>query len=212
MKKQTSKLLGITQAAQLLGVHPLTLRSWAEKGYLPHYRTPGGHRRFRRDELLTFIAKMNQAAPEEGLLTAARQAVRQAIATLPETDLALSQQRRRLDIADDQRQWMRDMGKKMLKLTIRYASGARGSQILEQAEKIGRAYAAFAAQHQMSISETVATFNFFRDRIIESTFEVKEQTSEIDISNPDLYRRLNRFFNQVLLATVKAAEEIVANR
>ena len=38
--------VSLRQAAELLGVHPATVRSWADKGELPSRRTPGGHRRF----------------------------------------------------------------------------------------------------------------------------------------------------------------------
>jgi len=43
--------LTLSQAAALLGVHPSTVRRWADHGDLPVKLTPGGHRRFRRAEL-----------------------------------------------------------------------------------------------------------------------------------------------------------------
>ena len=39
------------EAAQLLGVHPATVRHWSDEGRLPVYRTSGGHRRYKRDEV-----------------------------------------------------------------------------------------------------------------------------------------------------------------
>lgn len=199
---KAGKLMGITQAAQLLGVHPLTLRSWAEKGYVPHYRTPGGHRRFRRDELLAFIAKMNQGEPEDAVAVAARQAVREAISTLPEADTSQPVQREKLAVAEQQRQAMRESGQELLRLTIQYVSGAEGNDVLDRARDIGTTYGNFAARHGMSTCETVATFNFFQDTIINATFD----SQAIDAANPRLYRRMNRFFNEVLLATVRAVE------
>ncbi len=199
-----AKLMGITQAAKLLGVHPLTLRSWAEKRYVPHYRTPGGHRRFRRDELLAFIAEMNQGAPEDAVAAAARQAVQEAISTLPDdANPAQPVHRERLAVAESQKQVMRESGQELLRLTIQYVSGAEGGDVLDRARDIGRSYGEFATQHGMSICETVATFNFFQDTIINATFD----SQAIDATNPQLYRRLNRFFNEVLLATVRAAEQ-----
>jgi len=45
------KILSISEAAQYLGVFPLTLRNWENKGLIKAFRTPGGHRRFRKSEL-----------------------------------------------------------------------------------------------------------------------------------------------------------------
>ena len=40
------------QAAAILGVAPATIRTWTDTGELPHWRTPGGHRRFTEDDVL----------------------------------------------------------------------------------------------------------------------------------------------------------------
>lgn len=48
------KLLTPNEAAELLGVSPITLRSWATKGLLPASVTAGGHRRYSYIALATF--------------------------------------------------------------------------------------------------------------------------------------------------------------
>jgi len=47
----SSDLLSPSDAADALGVSLRTLARYAAQGRLPVYRTPGGHRRFRRDDL-----------------------------------------------------------------------------------------------------------------------------------------------------------------
>ena len=44
--------LSLSAAAALLGVHPSTVRLWSDKGLVPVHRTKGGHRRFKRSEVL----------------------------------------------------------------------------------------------------------------------------------------------------------------
>ena len=39
--------LSTRQAAERISVHHKTLLLWANEGKVPHYRTPGGHLRFR---------------------------------------------------------------------------------------------------------------------------------------------------------------------
>jgi excisionase family DNA binding protein len=47
-----------SQAAVYLGVSLATIRRWTDAGHLGCYRTPGGQRRFSRDQLDGFIATL----------------------------------------------------------------------------------------------------------------------------------------------------------
>ena len=48
--------LTLGQAATYLGVAQSTVRKWSDGGRLPAFYTPGGHRRFRRADLDSFLA------------------------------------------------------------------------------------------------------------------------------------------------------------
>ena len=48
----TDEWLSLSNAAKLLGVHPNTLLLWSDKGMLPVHLTQGGHRRYKRDQVL----------------------------------------------------------------------------------------------------------------------------------------------------------------
>src|SRR5260370_6020390 len=43
--------LSLREAADLLGMHPATVRLWADRNEIPSRRTSGGHRRFRRADV-----------------------------------------------------------------------------------------------------------------------------------------------------------------
>ena len=45
------------QAAKFLGVAQSTIRKWSDLGRIPTFYTPGGHRRYRRGDLETFILR-----------------------------------------------------------------------------------------------------------------------------------------------------------
>ena len=59
-----------SQAARYLGVSLATIRRWTDAGHISCYRTPGGQRRFAREQLDAFVTSMQrngrQAAPEAG--------------------------------------------------------------------------------------------------------------------------------------------------
>ena len=57
--------LSVSAAARLLGVSVSSLRAWAADGLVPHERTPGGHRRFHREELRAWMADRGGELPAQ---------------------------------------------------------------------------------------------------------------------------------------------------
>jgi len=60
LRTRTDRQLVFTssQAARYVGVSLATIRRWSDAGHLTCYRTPGGQRRFSRDQLDDFIASL----------------------------------------------------------------------------------------------------------------------------------------------------------
>lgn len=52
----TDEPLTTGQVAAIFGVTTTTVKRWADKGLLPHFRTPGAHYRFRRSDVEAFKA------------------------------------------------------------------------------------------------------------------------------------------------------------
>ena len=53
-------MLTVREVARLLHVHPNTLRRWSNNGRIRAYRiTPRGDRRFKREEIVRFLAELN---------------------------------------------------------------------------------------------------------------------------------------------------------
>jgi excisionase family DNA binding protein len=49
--------LTLGQAAKYLGVAQSTIRKWSDQGRVPAFYTPGGHRRYRRQDLDNFLSR-----------------------------------------------------------------------------------------------------------------------------------------------------------
>jgi excisionase family DNA binding protein len=61
-----SEFLTPTEVADRLLIAPVTVRLWASKGLLPSVATPGGHRRFRAEDVEAFIAKRRLLDQSDG--------------------------------------------------------------------------------------------------------------------------------------------------
>ena len=53
------------EAAKLCHVSPLSIINWVNAGRLPAFRTPGGHRRIRREDLVRIMRDTGMPLPEE---------------------------------------------------------------------------------------------------------------------------------------------------
>ncbi len=60
----TAKLYNVGQAADYLGVSAASLRKWSNEGLVAVYRTPGGQRRYSRDDLDRFMSSMREPSSE----------------------------------------------------------------------------------------------------------------------------------------------------
>ena len=58
------KLLTSHEVGDLLQIAPSSVVKWVNEGLLPAYRTPGGHRRIKSDDLLHFLRGQGMYIPE----------------------------------------------------------------------------------------------------------------------------------------------------
>ncbi len=61
----TARLLNVGQAAEYVGVSAASLRKWSNEGLVTVYRTPGGQRRYSRDDLDRFMSSMRETSPSD---------------------------------------------------------------------------------------------------------------------------------------------------
>lgn len=62
-KEKTKSIYTTHEISRLLHVNPRSIINWIDQNLLPSYRTPGGHRRIRRDDLLAFLRKHQIPTP-----------------------------------------------------------------------------------------------------------------------------------------------------
>ncbi|MFQ5945592.1 MAG: helix-turn-helix domain-containing protein [Anaerolineae bacterium] len=192
----------LSQASRVLGVHPVTLRRWADAGELPVLRTPGGHRRFLLADLDSFLRKSGaEPLPEGGLVERMLDVTRQGIQSP-----AVEDQSWYLAYDEKARARQREMGRRLLGLLMTYLSGQEdGEAALEEARSVGRASGQEARARGLRSSDAAQAFLFFRDFLLEATFQAPAGPG-LPQRSLRTYRRVNIFMNEVLLATLAAHE------
>ncbi len=200
---KSSELLSLTDAATLLGVHPATLRRWADQGDILVMVTPGGHRRFPRTEIDRLLGASAHAEDEAQF---AQHVVDQALA---HTRAQLAQQQDASWVTGfdaSERDAKRESGRRLMQLLRRLLTAADGElePLLDEVRTIGGAYAEDALRIDMGITDVLRAITFFRDQILESTLAGPEAVPMDQQAGRRAIQRINIFFSTMLLAVAAA--------
>jgi excisionase family DNA binding protein len=197
--------LGLGQAARYLGVHPITLRRWADHGEIAVMLTPGGHRRFAMADLQRFSESRKQLRLTSGLEKS------WADRALQRTRQEIVGQRREPWMAafsETDRQKERELGQRLIGVMLQYVALAEGGDdLLQEAQTIGQAYAANALRLDLSLVEALQAMLFFRDTMVEAAVQMPEAARARPEANAHLVRRINRLLNAVQLSIAAVYEQ-----
>jgi len=188
--------LSLKEAATLLGVHPSTVRLWSDKGLLPVHRTQGGHRRYRRSEVLLWSATRHVDPPPDaaGLIQLAMRNIRFQIS---EGRLEGEGWYQRLDEAA--RAQYRQSAHTLFQGLLHYLS-SQGEEAVSEAHSIGYEYASRAHRFGLSSLEATQAFLFFRDLLLKSVIQAYQ---EANVSSGqawgEVLTRLHAFTDSILL-------------
>jgi excisionase family DNA binding protein len=198
--------LTLSQAADFLGVHPSTLRRWADDGEIRCTRTPGGHRRFRQAILHHFLDGQTETTDGASERSLAQSLVRQ---TRQELEAERAEQMPWHKAFDQtEREARRASGRRLLGLAIQYTSRSTGKEaVLNEARRIGHSYGRDAAVRGLSLVETTKAFLFFRESLIKAARPGLVKRGEYDAQDVHVHRSLRAFLDEVLFAAMAAYEE-----
>ena len=198
-------LLTLKQAATRLGVHPATLRRWADQGDILVMVTPGGHRRFPHSEVER-LAFRQQSKPPEGHTL--RTALEHQALTHTRAEIAEHPDERWITQLDEQaREEQRQLGRRVMGLMMQYVSVTDdGSDLLREARTIGHTYAEMTQRTGLGLSQTLQAMMFFRENVVESVVVLPESVRARPQANKRLLRRVNTFLNAVLLGVTESYE------
>ena len=200
--------LSLREAAELLGIHPATVRLWADRSEIPSRRTSGGHRRFRRSDIESRLRQEEVPKPD----IAAQLLIQNVMgrARLSFTDGALNNMPWYRHFDEAARVAYRHLGRRVLDLLMRAVDMHTDKETLrKEAIVLGTEYGTITNRSHVPLADAVRAFLYFRTLFDEAVLQLAEvrSTREPDIPWIESLYQLQTITNEILPALIEAAQQ-----
>jgi excisionase family DNA binding protein len=195
--------LNLGEAAEILGIHPSTLRTWADHGEIPAHRTPGKHRRFKRADVEAWAVTRRESPPTTGQMII-QNALGRARMQMAEGQMRSTAWYQRLN--ESQKMQFREASRHLLTALMQYLGDDMEVALLE-GKRLGQAYERLGREAGLTLGEKVSVFLYFRDFLYDSVVDVYQASGRHPARDwAQMHRKITAFTNTVLLALIEAHE------
>lgn len=200
--------LSLREAAEMLGMHPATVRLWADRNELPSRRTNGGHRRFRRADIEARLRQEAEWRPHPAaqlLVQSVLGRVRFAF-----TDGTLNNLPWYQHFDEHAREAYRKLGRRVLELLLRAVSdGSVSEELRREASALGTEYGAITCRSNVPVADAVRAFLYFHSLVDDSVLQIVElrgAREHQDLPWADSLRQIQALTNEILPALIESAQ------
>ncbi len=164
VNKQREVWLKLNDVAQILGVHPSTVRLWSDKGILPTHRTSGKHRRYLRSEIELWQNTTRETRELEPA-SAMQSAIGQLRMQIADGRLEAEPWYQKLD--EPARAQYRASGMALVRGLMNFMA-SDGADSANEAYALGYEYASRARRYGLNTVDATRAFLFFRNTLLEA--------------------------------------------
>ncbi|MBI4295979.1 MAG: helix-turn-helix domain-containing protein [Chloroflexi bacterium] len=167
---ENKSLLSISEASSLLGVSEATLRQWTDEGKIKAFVTPGGHRRYQRNELKEFVVSHQKMLGIKDLVAE----LEETVALHRELSRSYVKSAHWFETLDSKSQVLViDLGRQLHHLILLYVTEASHREhILTQASEVGRQFGETLAKFGLPLADSVEAFLLHREPILKATMQL----------------------------------------
>lgn len=196
--KQKTDWLTLSEVARWLGVHPSTVRTWADLGHIPSHRTRGGHRRFQRHELELWASSKKTVASKSEADHLIRKAL--GFTRVQISEGALESEPWYAGLDSKAREEYAHSGRKLMQGLSHFLT-SRNDEGRGEARALGYEYAALARRHGLDSLQATRAFLFFRSALQEALIASYEDAAIHSAKAwASMARKMDAFTSQVLLS------------
>ena len=200
-----SDWLSLSETAELLGVHPSTVREWSNKGVLPSYRTQGGHRRYKRSEVELW-AQTARTQPMIEPIDVIQTAFRHIRIQIADGHLEVQTWYQKLN--QEARDQYRQSAHTLFQGLINYLA-SESDEATSEAHSIGYEYASRAHRFGLNSADAARAFLFFRDALLQSVIQAYQEANvPSGQAWGEVLRKVNAFTDLILLHLLETFESL----
>lgn len=205
---ESEKWLNLSQAAELLGVHPSTVRLWSDKGLLPVHRTQGKHRRYRRSEVELWARTARQPRPIEPE-NVVQHALGRMRFQISEGHLEAQPWYQKLD--DEARLQYRQSGRGLMQ-GLANCLASEGEEAIAEARSFGYEYASLGRRCNLNHIEAAQAFLFFRNILLQAMMAVYQETRiPSGAAWGEMLHKVHAFTDQIMLSLLETYQAFESN-
>ena len=200
--------LSLSEAAELLGMHPATVRLWADRNELPSRRTNGGHRRFRRSDIVARLRQDAEHKPRPAAQLLVQSVLGRVRFAFSDGTLKTLPWYEHFD--DSALEAYRSLGRRVLELLLRALNdGTPADELRAESVLLGVEYGSVTRDSHVPVADAVRAFLYFRSLVDESVIQVAEVQGvrdHLDIPWAESLYQIQALTNEILPALIEAAQ------
>ncbi|MDQ6661286.1 MAG: helix-turn-helix domain-containing protein [Chloroflexota bacterium] len=199
--------LSLRQVAEMLGMHPATVRLWADRNELPSRRTSGGHRRFRRSDIEARLQHEAERKPDPAAQLLIQSILGRVRFAFTDGTLDTLSWYQHFDVAA--RDAYRKLGRRTLEILLHaLTAGTISEELRSEAIQLGTEYGSITCQSHVPLADAVRAFLYFRNIVDESVLQLAEIRGTRDSQEvpwAESLRQIQALTNEILPALIEAA-------
>ena len=197
--------LSLREAANMLGMHPATVRLWADRNEIPSRRTSGGHRRFRRTDVEARLREETQPEPGPAAHLLIQSVLGRIRFAFTDGTLNTFPWYQHFDAAA--RDGYGQLGRRLLDILLRSFNNTNKEELTNEIVELGHAYGKITRQSHVPVADAVRAFLYFRtlvDKGILQLVELRGPHSQ-DIPWAESLYQIQTITNELLPALIEGA-------
>ena len=198
-------MVSISEASRILGVSEATLRLWSNEGQIRTLITPGGHRRYRPEELKRIVSSRRKAL---GLNELTQQFNNTALVHRELAD-SIAHRSWCRELTSAQSQELLALGQSMLNLMLKYLTlPSRRPETLAIARAKGEEFGVAVAGIGLSLTDSVETFTQHRGHVMHFITRVLSQKTSPNKRAAQALELVTELMDEALITMIAAHQRL----
>ena len=198
-------LISISEASNLLGISEVTLRQWTDEGKIKAFITPGGHRRYSKEELKKFMNSSQKVLGVRELVIG----LEESIHLHREIDKANISSTSWYNELDKQSQkHLAELGRHILDLIIRYINEpSKREELIKLARNAGHDFGEVLAKSDLPLTDSVEAFILHREPLMQVTTHLMRKRGALNRRVVEAIPMVTQVMDEALMSLVAAHQQ-----